>query len=47
MFSALIGFALLYSLILFGAAFVAEGAAARGRLQWVRSPWVYTLSVSI
>lgn len=36
-----------YALLLFVVAFVAERAAMRGRGRWLRSPIVYTLSLSI
>lgn len=38
---------LVYVTFLFGVAFVAERAAARGKGDWLRSPLVYTLSLSI
>jgi Na+/proline symporter/nitrogen-specific signal transduction histidine kinase len=38
---------LAYVVLLFGVAFAADRAAARGRGAWLRSPWVYTLSLSI
>ena len=43
----LIGVCLGYVTLLFGVAFVAERAAARGKGAWLRSPLVYTLSLSI
>jgi Na+/proline symporter/nitrogen-specific signal transduction histidine kinase len=43
----LIGVCLAYVTLLFGVAFVAERAAARGKGAWLRSPLVYTLSLSI
>ena len=39
--------ALLYVALLFAVAFAADRAAAMGRGRWLRSPWVYTLSLSI
>ena len=38
---------LLYVVLLFGVAFLADRAALRGRGAWLRSPWIYTLSLSI
>ncbi|MEM8774879.1 MAG: sensor histidine kinase [Pseudomonadota bacterium] len=38
---------LLYVIILFIVAFAADSAAARGRGTWLRSPLIYTLSLSI
>ncbi|MEP3918719.1 sensor histidine kinase [Ascidiaceihabitans sp.] len=43
----LIGVCLLYVTGLFGIAFLAERAASKGRRPWLRSPLVYTLSLSI
>ncbi|MEC7299900.1 MAG: ATP-binding protein [Pseudomonadota bacterium] len=43
----LIGVCLAYVALLFLVAFGAERAAFRGRGAWLRSPWVYTLSLSI
>jgi Na+/proline symporter/signal transduction histidine kinase len=43
----LIAVCLLYVTFLFAVAFAAERAAARGRGNWLRSPLVYTLSLSI
>ncbi len=43
----LIGVSLAYVTFLFAIAFFAERAAARGRGGWLRSPLVYTLSLSI
>ncbi|WP_135501965.1 sensor histidine kinase [Roseovarius aestuariivivens] len=39
--------ALAYVTLLFAVAFAADRAAARGRARWLRSPLVYTLSLSI
>ncbi len=38
---------LLYVVFLFAVAFGADRAARRGRGKWLRSPYVYTLSLSI
>ena len=46
-FNLLILVCLGYVLLLFGVAFVVERRAARGPLPWLRSPLVYTLSLSI
>ncbi|WP_282024951.1 ATP-binding protein [Limimaricola cinnabarinus] len=46
-FNALVSIALLYGAFLFGVAFAAERRAAGGRDGWLRSPWIYTLSLSI
>lgn len=46
-FNLLVLSCLLYVAFLFTVAFVAEGRAAKGRLGWLRSPVVYTLSLSI
>ncbi|MXQ06765.1 sodium:solute symporter [Alphaproteobacteria bacterium GH1-50] len=46
-FNALIVVALLYVALLFAVAFWADSRAERGRLGWLRSPLVYTLSLSI
>ncbi|MBB3713894.1 Na+/proline symporter/signal transduction histidine kinase [Limimaricola variabilis] len=46
-FNGLIGIALVYVVFLFGVAFAAERRAATGRDGWLRSPWTYTLSLSI
>ncbi len=43
----LVAVCLVYVLFLFAVAFFAERAARRGRGAWVRSAWVYTLSLSI
>ncbi|MEO0378857.1 MAG: sensor histidine kinase [Pseudomonadota bacterium] len=43
----LIGVSLAYVVFLFAIAFFAERATARGRVAWLRSPLVYTLSLSI
>ncbi|SIT82524.1 hypothetical protein SAMN05421665_1481 [Yoonia rosea] len=46
-FNALIVIALAYVLLLFTIAFMAERRAARGHSNWLTSPWIYTLSLSI
>ncbi|SOC12115.1 Na+/proline symporter [Rhodobacter sp. JA431] len=46
-FNILVAVSLVYVLFLFLVAFVAERRAARGRLHFLYSPWVYTLSLSI
>ncbi len=46
-FNALIAIALGYVLLLFAIAFVAERRAANGHSNWLTSPWIYTLSLSI
>ncbi|MEX0367655.1 MAG: sodium:solute symporter, partial [Ruegeria sp.] len=43
----LIGVSLVYVAFLFAIAFFAERASVRGRSSWLRSPLVYTLSLSI
>ncbi|MCV6595594.1 MAG: sodium:solute symporter, partial [Mangrovicoccus sp.] len=43
----LVGVSLAYVVILFAVAFIAERRARRGQLGWLRSPLVYTLSLSI
>ncbi|MEM8956436.1 MAG: ATP-binding protein [Pseudomonadota bacterium] len=46
-FDIVVGISLAYVLVLFVVAFAAERRARRGRLGWLRSPLVYTLSLSI
>ncbi|MEM7470012.1 MAG: ATP-binding protein [Pseudomonadota bacterium] len=46
-FNLLVSVALLYVVGLFGVAFYADRAARRGGSKWVRSPWTYTLSLSV
>jgi Na+/proline symporter/signal transduction histidine kinase len=46
-FNALIVIALGYVFLLFVIAFVAERRAANGHSNWLTSPWIYTLSLSI
>jgi Na+/proline symporter/nitrogen-specific signal transduction histidine kinase len=43
----LIAVCLAYVALLFVVAFMAERAAMRGQGNWLRSPWIYTLSLSI
>ncbi len=45
--NVLVGVSLIYVAFLFAVAFAAERSAARGRGSWLRSPLVYTLSLSI
>lgn len=45
--NALAAIALTYVTFLFGVAFFAERAARRGRVDWLRAPIIYTLSLSI
>ncbi|MZQ88105.1 sodium:solute symporter [Frigidibacter albus] len=46
-FNLLVASCLLYVILLFLVAFWAERQAQRGRVKWLRSPLVYTLSLSI
>ncbi len=46
-FNVLILALVLYVALLFTVAFIAERRARAGRFGWLRSPWVYTLSLSI
>ena len=46
-FNLLVAACLLYVIFLFAVAFVVEHRAKQGRLGWLRSPLVYTLSLSI
>ncbi len=46
-FNILVGACLLYVIFLFSVAFLVERRATAGRLGWLRSPLVYTLSLSI
>ena len=39
--------AFLYAFFLFIIAFLADRRAARGRTNWLRSPLIYTLSLSV
>jgi len=43
----LIAVCLAYVALLFVVAFIAERAALRGKAKWLRSPIIYTLSLSI
>jgi Na+/proline symporter/signal transduction histidine kinase len=46
-FNLLVIASLAYVILLFGVAFVVERRAAAGAAGWLRSPWVYTLSLSV
>lgn len=46
-FDGLVAVCVLYVLILFGVAFIAEKRAADGKARWLNSPITYTLSLSI
>ncbi|MGC9419733.1 MAG: ATP-binding protein [Rhodovulum sp.] len=46
-FDVLVAICLLYVVLLFGVAFLAEQRAMRGRGGWLRSPAIYTLSLSV
>jgi Na+/proline symporter/nitrogen-specific signal transduction histidine kinase len=46
-FNLLVGLGIVYVMFLFLVAFVAERQSELGRLDWLRSPWVYTLSLSV
>lgn len=46
-FNVLVGLGLAYVTFLFLVAFAAERGARRGQMSWLRSPWVYTLSLSV
>lgn len=46
-FNALVLVCLLYVVILFGVAFAVERLARRSRAEWLRSPLIYTLSLSV
>ncbi len=46
-FNLLVLACVLYVALLFAVAFLAERSAAMGRARWLRSPWIYTLSLSI
>ena len=45
--NSLVGISVLYVLLLFAVAFIAERAAWRGRGRWLSAPIIYTLSLSI
>ena len=47
MLNVLIGVCLAYVMALFAVAFWAERASIQGRANWLRSPMIYTLSLSI
>ena len=46
-FNLLVAACITYVVLLFAVAFVAERRALSGRGGWLRSPWVYTLSLSV
>ncbi|MEP3345299.1 MAG: ATP-binding protein [Litoreibacter sp.] len=46
-FNILITVALVYTMVLFGVAFYADQHEERGPSKWLRSPWTYTLSLSV
>ena len=46
-FNSLVAVCVGYVILLFGVAFLAERRAGRNRLRFLRSPWIYTLSLSI
>ncbi|SFR51787.1 ATP-binding protein [Litoreibacter janthinus] len=46
-FNVLITVAVIYTMVLFGVAFYADQRAQRGPSRWLRSPWTYTLSLSV
>jgi len=46
-FDLLVAICLVYVVFLFGVAFLAERRASRGRAGWLRSPMIYTLSLSV
>jgi len=46
-FNALVVVSLAYVILLFAVAFWAERRAATGQDAWLRSPWIYTLSLSV
>jgi len=46
-FNSLVAVCVGYVIVLFGVAFLAERRARRNRLRFLRSPWIYTLSLSI
>jgi len=46
-FDLLVAACIAYVILLFAVAFVAERRARSGRGGWLRSPWVYTLSLSV
>jgi Na+/proline symporter/nitrogen-specific signal transduction histidine kinase len=46
-FNILVTVAVVYTVLLFGVAFYADQRAQRGPSRWLRSPWTYTLSLSV
>ena len=46
-FNILVTVAVTYTLLLFAVAFYADQRARRGPSRWLRSPWTYTLSLSV
>ncbi|RLJ60068.1 hypothetical protein BCF46_0262 [Litoreibacter meonggei] len=46
-FNILVTVAVIYTMVLFGVAFYADQRARRGPSRWLRSPWTYTLSLSV
>lgn len=46
-FNTLVAVCVIYVAFLFTIAFLAERQAERGRGSWLRSPWIYTLSLSV
>ena len=46
-FNILVAICIAYVAVLFFVAFIAERRAATGRIAWLRSPIVYTLSLSV
>ncbi|WP_298256721.1 ATP-binding protein [uncultured Litoreibacter sp.] len=46
-FNVLVTVALLYTIVLFAVAFYADRRALSGPSRWLRSPWTYTLSLSV
>ena len=46
-YNALIAISIAYVAFLFAIAFFAEREAERGRANWLKSPWVLTLSLSV
>ncbi|MCY4336412.1 MAG: ATP-binding protein [Litoreibacter sp.] len=46
-FNLLVSVSLIYVALLFVVAFLADRSASRGGSRWLRSPWTYTLSLSV
>lgn len=46
-FETLVAGCLAYVVLMFGVAFAADRAAARGKVRWLDHPLVYTLSLSV